>query len=117
MGIKQNVMSLIARSANKGRNFVREWRKHRSLSQEQLAAITGYTPSSISQLETGSQGYSEESLTRIAQALDCRPADLITGPLSEIALLDKLKDIDPARRAKIINALNEMLATLLRLGG
>lgn len=32
--------------ANKGRNFVRQWRKYRGLTQQQLAEMTGYTPSS-----------------------------------------------------------------------
>jgi transcriptional regulator with XRE-family HTH domain len=57
--------------------FVRQWRKHRGLSQETLAERAGLSPPSISQLETGNQGFTDKSLARIAAALDCTPADLL----------------------------------------
>ena len=59
---------------NKGRNFVREWRKHRKMTQERLAELTGYTASSISQLETGVQGSDEATLVKLSAALVCRPS-------------------------------------------
>ncbi len=101
---------------NKGRNFVREWRKHRKLTQEKLAEMTGYTPSSISQLETGAQGYEEATLVRLSEALQCKPGDLISGPPAEVALLQELRELDPAQRDGVIAALNDMLAHLKRIG-
>lgn len=100
---------------NKGRNFVREWRKHRKLTQEKLAELTGYTPSSISQLETGMQGYEEATLVRLSAALDCKPGDLISGPPEEIAFISELRQLDPDRRKEVIAALNDMLAHLRRI--
>jgi transcriptional regulator with XRE-family HTH domain len=100
---------------NKGRNFVRHWRKHRKLTQEKLAELTGYTASSISQLETGVQGYEEATLVRLAQALRCRPGDLISGPPEEIALLTELRELEPEHRAEVMQALHEMLTHLKRL--
>jgi transcriptional regulator with XRE-family HTH domain len=58
--------------------FVRAWRKYRKLTQEQLAEMVGLTAASISQLETGSQGFTHESLAAFAKALDCTPADLLS---------------------------------------
>lgn len=101
---------------NKGRNFVREWRKHRKLTQEQLAGMTGYTPSSISQLETGAQGYEEATLVKLAEALQCKPGDLISGPPGEIAFIQELRELDPAQRDEVIGMLNDVLARIRRLG-
>lgn len=41
------------------RFFFREWRKYRGLNQEALAEIVGVTTSTISQLETGKQGFTD----------------------------------------------------------
>lgn len=101
---------------NKGRNFVREWRKHRKLTQEKLAEMTGYTPSSISQLETGAQGYEEATLVRLAEAMQCKPGDLISGPPGEIGLLQELRELHPDHRDKVIAALNDMLSHLKLIG-
>lgn len=59
------------------RHFIKEWRKHRGMTQERLAAEIGVAVSTISQLETMKQGYSQPTLEAIADALDCEPADLL----------------------------------------
>jgi len=59
------------------RHFIKEWRKFRGLTQEQLAERVGVAISSISQLETMKQGYSQPTLEAIADALNCEPADLL----------------------------------------
>lgn len=58
-------------------HFIREWRKHAGMTQEQLAAKIGVAVSTISQLETLKQGYSQPTLEAIADALECEPADLL----------------------------------------
>lgn len=60
--------------------FVREWRTHRRMTQEQLAEQIDYSTSTVSQLESGKQGYSPEILARLARALDCEVADLFRDP-------------------------------------
>ena len=70
--------------------FIRQWRKYRGLSQEQLAEKCGWVVSNVSQLERGQQGYSQPGLELIAKALDCTVAD----PLS----------IDPTRGDPIYKA-------------
>jgi transcriptional regulator with XRE-family HTH domain len=59
------------------RHFIKEWRKARGLTQEQLAERIGVAVSTISQLETMKQGYSQPTLEAIADALNCEPADLL----------------------------------------
>jgi transcriptional regulator with XRE-family HTH domain len=59
------------------RHFIKEWRKFSGLTQEQLAERIGVAVSTISQLETGKQGYSQPTLEAIADALGREPADLL----------------------------------------
>ncbi|GLK71687.1 helix-turn-helix transcriptional regulator [Ancylobacter dichloromethanicus] len=61
----------------KPRHFIRQWRKHRGLTQEQLAEIVGVTHGAISQLERGETGYTQPMLEALAAAMHCEPADLI----------------------------------------
>lgn len=66
--------------------FLREWRKHRGLSQEQLAERVGTTQGHISHLETGRSDYSGELLAILADALQCEPVDLMMrNPLDPAA--------------------------------
>lgn len=48
---------------------VRALRQRRGLNQKQLAAMAGLTPSSITRLEHGERGASQESINRLAAAL------------------------------------------------
>ncbi|RWO37308.1 MAG: XRE family transcriptional regulator [Mesorhizobium sp.] len=87
--------------------YFREWRKRRGLTQETLAEQVGLTASSISQLETGKQGFSDSTLAAIASALDCRPGDLLLwGP-----------DESEAATAAPIRSDQEILAVLQRIEG
>src|SRR5262245_15645125 len=47
------------------RHYIREWRKFRGLTLEQVAQRAGMSVGNISQLERGAQGYSAEGLARI----------------------------------------------------
>ena len=100
---------------SKGRNYVRDWRLYRGLTQEQLAGQADYTPATISQLETGKQGYEEKTLIRLAEVLDCHPSDLISGPPEAGNLMAELRALPDATRTEIIDALNEMLSKLKRI--
>ena len=77
-------------------HFLKAWRKHRGLTQEQLAERVGVTHGLISQLETGRTGYSQPLLEAAASALNCRPGDLINAspddPGSIEPLWDRLDD-------------------------
>lgn len=85
------------------RHFVKEWRKYRHLTQDQLAERIGVATSTISQLETGKQGYSQPTLEALAEALMCQPADLLMrNPLEEDAIWSIWEGLDEPSRNQVI---------------
>lgn len=86
--------------------FFREWRKHRGLTQEDLADAIGMTPASISQLETGKQGFSDVTLVGLADALACQPGDLLMrNPLDTEAVWSIWDNIPADRRDQAVKVL------------
>lgn len=57
---------------------LKKYRKAKGLTQEELAVMVEITASSISQYETGKKTPSFENALKIAEALDCEVADLIS---------------------------------------
>lgn len=96
------------------RHFIRQWRKHRGYTQEQLAEILGVTHGAISQLETGRMNYTQPMLEAMAEALSCEPADLIMrDPESPIwSIMDNLKSMTPEQQAQV----SEIVSTFKRAG-
>lgn len=87
--------------------FFRKWRDYRDLTQGQLAAAAALSgPSSISQIESGKQGWNDSTLILIARALHCLPGELLmrdpfeTEPLMSIWAL-----IPPERREQALAVL------------
>jgi transcriptional regulator with XRE-family HTH domain len=63
------------------RHFIKEWRKFRGLTQEQLAEILDTTKASISRIESLDQGYTQDFLDACADALGTHPGTLLMrGP-------------------------------------
>lgn len=95
--------------------FLRQWRKRRGYTQEELAEIVGVTPSTISQLENRKQGFTDTTLFALAEALHCHPADLLLrDPLDNDApwtIWDNVKKAPPERRQMIVAAVESMLKT------
>jgi DNA-binding XRE family transcriptional regulator len=60
-----------------GANPIRVWREHRGLSQGELAAKAGISPSYLSQLESGKRDGTTEVLSAIAAVLEVAIDDLI----------------------------------------
>jgi len=58
--------------------FIREWRKHRGLTLEQLADKIDMTASHLSMLERGLRSYTQDTLEAIANALQTDAAALLT---------------------------------------
>lgn len=98
------------------RFFFREWRKHRGFSQEELGEIIGLTTSSISQLETAKQGFTDTTLMALAEALSCSAGDLLMrNPLDTDApwsIWDHVKRLPEAKRREVV----AVVETLLRTG-
>lgn len=88
------------------RVFIREWRKHADLTQEQLAEKVDRSPSWVSQIENGEIGFTEESLSLLADALGCEPADFLKGPPVEaeqpLALPEVFHSLSPAEQEQAI---------------
>jgi transcriptional regulator with XRE-family HTH domain len=61
-------------------NYVRSWREHRGLTQNQLAERIGMTHSQISRVESGNQQYTQKTLEKFARVLDCTVTDLLARP-------------------------------------
>lgn len=108
-------MSTICSMANKTElavpTYLKNWRKFRKMTQEELAAKVQMSPPSISQLERGLQGFSDKSLAQLAVALDCTPGALLVHdplrrdsfwPLCEMA--EKLGGDDRRRLFRILTA-------------
>jgi len=72
------------------RHHIRAWRKHRALTQEQLADATGISRSYLTKIENGARRYDQASLERIAEALHCAPADLIRRHPTEADGVDEI---------------------------
>jgi transcriptional regulator with XRE-family HTH domain len=93
------------------RHFIRAWRKHRHLTQEQLASRVEMSTASISQLENGHQGYSQSTLEALAEALSCQPGDLLmrdpTVGEAAWSLLDSLKPETRRQALAMLRALKE----------
>lgn len=98
------------------RFFFKEWRKHRGYTQETLAEMIGVQASSISQLETGKQGFSDTTLIALAEALKCSPGDLLMrNPLDAEAPWSIWDNIKPEDRPQAIKTL-ESFATPRKTG-
>ena len=52
-------------------------RVKKDLTQQEVAVSANITPSSLSRIEKGGIATSVEKLCRIAQAMDCEPAELL----------------------------------------
>jgi transcriptional regulator with XRE-family HTH domain len=95
------------------RHFIKAWRKHRDLTQVQLAERIGIDRSYLSQIESGKRRYDQPFLEAAAEVLNCEPADLIvrnpTDPEGIWSIWDQLK---PIERQQVI----EMARVIKRTG-
>lgn len=90
------------------KNFIRDWRRHRGLSQGELAARSGISEPTISLLENAKIGFSSESLEAIAAALDCETGDLLSYPppsAESKRIIDALSEDELAKLAEIVKTI------------
>jgi transcriptional regulator with XRE-family HTH domain len=96
----------MAKKAQK--QFIREWRKFRELTQEQLAERMGIARSYVSHVEKGKRRYDQLFLEAAAEALGTTPASLImrdpTQPGGIMELWDQIPVQDRERAAKVLEA-------------
>jgi transcriptional regulator with XRE-family HTH domain len=98
----------------KRRHFIRQWRKFKDLTQEQLAERIGVTPGTISQVETGRINYTQPLLEKLAEEFGCKPGDLLNvDPTVDKAMWSIWETLDvPAR-----NQIAEIASTFQRKTG
>lgn len=84
--------------------FIRQWRKHRHLTQERLASRVDMSPANLSNIETGKQGYTQENLEALADALNCEVVDLlIRDPSEPEGIWSLWERAKPADRTRILD--------------
>jgi transcriptional regulator with XRE-family HTH domain len=81
-------------------NYLRAWRRHRGLTQTQLASAIGTSASVVSLMEGGDRQLAPKWLYRLAKVLDAPPgAFLEYGPEDErVALLATWAEIPSPQR-------------------
>ena len=93
--------------------FLKQWRKHRGLTQDQLAERAGLSKPFLSQLENGKRQFTHETLVVLADALRCEPADLIMRDPSDPDGLWSIYDqLSAPQRRQVV----EIAKTLKRTG-
>ena len=91
------------------RCYVREWREHRGLLQEDLAKLTGISESVISRYETGDRRIHLEAQFRLMRALGIMPAQFFSPPGTP-SLDAMVAHASPADRARIANIVKAFVA-------
>lgn len=94
----------------KRRTFIRQWRKHKRLTLEQVAEELNVTFSLISQLERGETNYTQPMLEALATLFGCEPADLLmrdpTDPEGIWSLWDQAKN---GQRRQIVDVVKVII--------
>jgi len=94
-------------------HYIKQWRKHRGLTQEQLAERVGIDKSYLSKIENGQRRYDQPFLETVAEILQCAPADLIIrDPTDPEGIWSIWETLRPVERAQLV----EIGKTLKRTG-
>lgn len=86
--------------------YLKQWRLHRGLSQQQLADRLESSKGYISDLERGVRRYNQDLLEALAFALMCEPADLLMrDPTKEDAIWSIWESVPDTERPRVIEML------------
>jgi transcriptional regulator with XRE-family HTH domain len=108
----RNPQKVQPRFKQRRRHFLKEWRQYRELTQEQLAERVGWSVGNISQLERGQQGYSDEGLAALADALNCTPGQILdVDPTNDDAIWSLWERARPGERQTLIEVAKGFLRT------
>lgn len=94
------------------KHFIKEWRRYRGLTQEQLAARLEIDRTTVSKIESGKQEYSQGFLEAAAYAMRCEPADLImrnpSQPSAIWSIWDSIPDAEKPKAIAILSTLADL---------
>jgi transcriptional regulator with XRE-family HTH domain len=97
---------------------IREWRKYRGLTQEQLAERIGIARSYLTKIERGSRRYDQPFLEAASEALRCGPADLINiDPTAPDGLWSIYETLTPPERAQALAVIQALRGARTGTGG
>ena len=65
------------RPASRRPTYLLQWRRKRDLTQQKLAELAGMAHTSIGRLERGESAFEQETLERLAEALDISASELL----------------------------------------
>ena len=93
-------------------HYIREWRKHRQLTQEQLAERIGIARSYLTKIERGTRRYDQPFLEAAAEQLRCEPCDLImrdpSDPEGIWSIWDQLKPSQRIQAMAVLRAITSV---------
>jgi transcriptional regulator with XRE-family HTH domain len=99
----------MAKEERRPRHFIRQWRKFRGLTLEQLAERLHTTHATLSRIETGKMAYTQPLLERLAEELRTDPASLIvrdpSDPEGLWSIYDTLSPPERQRGAALLRVL------------
>lgn len=94
-------------------HYIKEWRKFRGLTQDQLAERIGVTKSYVSKIESAKRRYDQPFLESAAEVLQCAPADLIIrNPSDPDGIWSVWDTLEPSQRTQVV----EIAKTIKRTG-
>lgn len=95
----------------KQRHFIRQWRKHRGLTQEQLAERIGVSRSYLTKIERGDRRWDQPFMEAAAEALRVSVVDLLvrdpTEPESIWSIWEGLPIPDRPRAIRLLKAMQD----------
>lgn len=92
--------------------FIRQWREHRGLTLERLADRVGMTAGNLSQLERGNQGYTQNTLEGLANALQTDVASLLMrNPADSEGLWSLWDKAEPGERRMLVDIAKTVVKT------
>ena len=91
------------------KNRIRELRKSRGLTLQELAELVNSSNQQISQLETGRRRLNVDWLERLSKALECHPMELLYDNVmakteQEEAMLELFRGLSPEQREAFLKA-------------
>lgn len=94
------------------RTFLRQWRDYRGLTLERLADRVGMTAGNLSQLERGKLGYTQNTLEKLAEALQTDVASLLMrDPTDSEGLWSLWDQAKPGERQLLVDIAKTVVKT------